>query len=92
MSKNIDQRRIAGQPAIPHSFLNAVRLELERVQDFDKYPFHIPSIGHAQPHGEAFLSLLLNRLQGDGVYLFDEDFLNQHGGMLEILMSAKDND
>lgn len=27
---------------------------------------------HAQSHGEAFLSLLLNRLQGGGVYLFDE--------------------
>ena len=27
---------------------------------------------HDQSHGEAFLSLLLNRLQGDGVYLFDE--------------------
>jgi len=27
---------------------------------------------HAQSHGEAFLSLLANRLQGDGVYLFDE--------------------
>ena len=27
---------------------------------------------HAQSHGEAFLSLLCNRLQGDGVYLFDE--------------------
>lgn len=27
---------------------------------------------HAQSHGEAFLSLLLNRLEGDGVYLFDE--------------------
>lgn len=27
---------------------------------------------HAQSHGEAFLALLLNRLQGDGVYLFDE--------------------
>lgn len=27
---------------------------------------------HAQSHGEAFLSLLSNRLQGDGVYLFDE--------------------
>ncbi len=27
---------------------------------------------HAQSHGEASLSLLLNRLQGDGVYLFDE--------------------
>lgn len=27
---------------------------------------------HAQSHGEAFLSLLCNRLQGGGVYLFDE--------------------
>jgi predicted ATPase len=27
---------------------------------------------HVQSHGEAFLALLLNRLQGDGVYLFDE--------------------
>ncbi len=27
---------------------------------------------HQQSHGEAFLALLNNRLQGDGVYLFDE--------------------
>src|SRR5438128_3384601 len=27
---------------------------------------------HGQSHGEAFLSLLQYRLQGDGVYLFDE--------------------
>jgi predicted ATPase len=27
---------------------------------------------HAQSHGEAFISLLANRLQGDGIYLFDE--------------------
>ena len=27
---------------------------------------------HRQSHGEAFLALLLNRLQGDGLYLFDE--------------------
>jgi predicted ATPase len=27
---------------------------------------------HHQSHGEAFLSLLSNRLQGDGIYLFDE--------------------
>jgi len=27
---------------------------------------------HAQSHGESFLALLVNRLQGDGVYLFDE--------------------
>ncbi len=27
---------------------------------------------HDQSHGEAFLALLANRLQGDGIYLFDE--------------------
>lgn len=27
---------------------------------------------HAQSHGEAFMSLLLNRLMGDGLYVFDE--------------------
>ena len=27
---------------------------------------------HEQSHGEAFLALLANRLQGDGLYLFDE--------------------
>lgn len=27
---------------------------------------------HEQSHGEAFLALLTNRLQGDGIYLFDE--------------------
>jgi len=27
---------------------------------------------HAQSHGESFLALLTNRLQGDGIYLFDE--------------------
>lgn len=27
---------------------------------------------HAQSHGESFLALLTSRLQGDGIYLFDE--------------------
>ena len=27
---------------------------------------------HEQSHGESFLSLVLNRLQGNGIYLFDE--------------------
>lgn len=27
---------------------------------------------HAQSHGESFLALLTNRLQGGGIYLFDE--------------------
>ncbi|HYR29491.1 MAG TPA: AAA family ATPase [Thermoanaerobaculia bacterium] len=27
---------------------------------------------HAQSHGEAFMALLLNRLHGDGLYIFDE--------------------
>jgi predicted ATPase len=27
---------------------------------------------HAQSHGESFMALLLNRLHGDGLYIFDE--------------------
>ena len=57
------------------SFYN-VASELEKTEgEFpSKFPFRAyggKSL-HAQSHGEAFLSLLTNRLQGDGVYLFDE--------------------
>ena len=38
-------------------------------QDFDQYGGR--SL-HAQSHGESFLSLVLNRLRGNGLYLFDE--------------------
>jgi predicted ATPase len=43
-----------------------------RIEELDvTYGYGNKSL-HAQSHGEAFLSLLANRLQGDGVYLFDE--------------------
>lgn len=57
------------------SFYNlASELEKLEKQFPSKFPFRAyggKSL-HAQSHGEAFLSLLTNRLQGDGVYLFDE--------------------
>ncbi len=57
------------------SFYN-VASELEKIEA--EFPSRIPfeAYGgkslHAQSHGEAFLSLLNNRLQGNGIYLFDE--------------------
>lgn len=57
------------------SFYN-VASELEKIEE--AFPSRVPFLAyggkslHAQSHGEAFLSLLTNRLQGDGVYLFDE--------------------
>ena len=57
------------------SFYN-VASELEKIEE--EFPAKSPfrAYGgkslHAQSHGEAFLSLLTNRLQGDGIYLFDE--------------------
>src|SRR5207247_8963886 len=38
-------------------------------RDFDRYGGR--SL-HAQSHGESFLSLVLHRLRGNGLYLFDE--------------------
>lgn len=50
------------------SFYNlATQIEDLKVQ----YGYGEKSLHH-QSHGEAFLSLLTNRLQGDGIYLFDE--------------------
>lgn len=34
-------------------------------------PFNVDSL-HAKSHGESFMALLLNRLKGHGLYLFDE--------------------
>ena len=57
------------------SFYN-VATELEKIEK--DMPAVIPHRAyggkslHAQSHGEAFLALLLNRLQGDGIYFFDE--------------------
>ena len=57
------------------SFYN-IATELE---DLDKEPFCSHGFAayggksfHAQSHGEAFLALLTHRLQGGGLYLFDE--------------------
>ena len=57
------------------SFYN-IATELE---ELDKEPFCAHGFAayggkslHAQSHGEAFLALLTNRLQGGGLYLFDE--------------------
>jgi predicted ATPase len=57
------------------SFYN-VASELEKIEEEfpSKGPFRAyggKSL-HAQSHGEAFLALLTNRLQGHGIYLFDE--------------------
>ena len=57
------------------SFYN-VASELDKLEH--EFPSRVPfrAYGgkslHSQSHGEAFLSLLTNRLQGDGLYLFDE--------------------
>ncbi len=57
------------------SFYN-VATELEEMDDDPNTKHGFTAYGgtalHAQSHGEAFLALLLNRLQGDGLYLFDE--------------------
>jgi len=53
------------------SFYN-VASEIERL-DFDpeKRPYG-PISYHEQSHGESLLSLMTNRLRGDGLYLMDE--------------------
>ncbi len=59
------------------SFYN-VATESELVEEEFPAPAHLKFMAyggkslHAQSHGESFLALLANRLQGDGVYLFDE--------------------
>ena len=69
-----------GKPS-DHFFLRAesfynVASELDKIEGAFPSPVPFRSYGgkslHAQSHGEAFLSLLTNRLQGDGIYLFDE--------------------
>jgi predicted ATPase len=57
------------------SFYN-VATEIEETEEAFPAKFAFGAYGgtslHRQSHGEAFLALLLNRLQGDGLYLFDE--------------------
>ncbi len=56
------------------SFYN-VASEVDRLAEDPLDPF-LDSYGgkslHAQSHGESFLSLMLNRFRGDGLYLLDE--------------------
>jgi predicted ATPase len=57
------------------SFYN-VATNVEAIEKEFPQPEPFSSYGgkslHVQSHGEAFLSLLLHRLKGDGLYLFDE--------------------
>ena len=58
------------------SFYN-MATELEATEEWvEEEPRRFVGYGgkslHLQSHGESFLALLKNRLQGDGVYLFDE--------------------
>jgi predicted ATPase len=58
------------------SFYNVVT----EIENLDSIPSNSPKIGwsyggkslHEQSHGESFISLMLNRFHGDGVYLLDE--------------------
>lgn len=57
------------------SFYN-VASELERIEAANRSPVPFRAYGgkspHRQSHGESFLAVLKERLQGGGVYLFDE--------------------
>ena len=66
-------------------FIRDVALEREKVSDWDAYPFNVPvirNLSHLQlnqqvtffvgENGEGFLDLVMNRLHGNGLYLFDE--------------------
>lgn len=65
------KRRSDGFFLRAESFYN-VATEIERLGfDPQKSPYG-PISYHDQSHGESFLSLMTNRLRGDGLYLFDE--------------------
>ncbi len=61
------------------SFFN-VASHIERLDRDDPGDFPSPPIGpsygdrslHGQSHGESFMALLINKLRGNGLYLFDE--------------------
>src|SRR6202167_221706 len=57
------------------SFFN-VATEIERLDEGPGGPPVINSYGgrslHEQSHGESFFALLMNRVGGDGLYIFDE--------------------
>jgi len=65
------KRRSDGFFMRAETFYN-VASEIERLGvDPEKSPYG-PVSYHNQSHGEAFLNLFINRLRGDGLYIFDE--------------------
>jgi predicted ATPase len=46
--------------------------EIERLEFNPQTSPYGPVSYHNQSHGEAFLNLFINRLRGDGLYIFDE--------------------
>ena len=69
LSRNMmrGKRRKDGFFMRAESFYNvATEIEKLGLEDIYGKPYH------AQSHGEAFLSLITDRLRGDGLYLFDE--------------------
>lgn len=72
----ITVERVFGRRATDGWFLRAESFynfasEVERVSGPSYHAYGGRSL-HSQSHGESFLALLSNRLQGGGIYLFDE--------------------
>ena len=53
------------------SFYN-VASEIDRITDRGKLERNYGGALHERSHGESFLGVILNRLSGDGLYIFDE--------------------
>ncbi len=57
-------------------FLNRIALKREAVPSFQEYPFDVPAVRRLQTlkitSPVTFFALVLHRLHGNGLYLFDE--------------------
>ncbi|MBQ8811771.1 MAG: AAA family ATPase [Bacteroidales bacterium] len=53
------------------SFYN-IASELDRITDKDKLYRNYGGAIHCKSHGEGFMSVVMNRLSGNGLYIFDE--------------------
>ena len=53
------------------SFYNAAS-ELDRITGYDQMLRNYGGYLHQRSHGESFLGVILNRLSGNGLYIFDE--------------------
>lgn len=53
------------------SFYN-VASEIDRISDLGQLEANYGGSIHARSHGEGFLGVILNRLSGNGLYIFDE--------------------